>query len=362
MNTAPGLRQRSYHQSVLADWQRCPRQVWFSDVLGLAGDPLSAGFAAPLGTAGHAGVRQVLADPAASADAVLATMLAAFDAALARGQEQGRVYGPDQVGGAMAKLETEYLDLVLRLGADERVRKVRWTHLEHKFAWFDDHGRRHAGRIDGVGVARERIPSFGRRDGEPADVEAGEWLLVDWKFGRTLDLTPLALSLNQQLAFYAFAAARIFPGHQLRAFVGALRDLGPNLRPTSADGSTIPKTLEELNPAYVEAFADGRPIDDELRDEAERSLRRFKDAQGNPLPKRLRRANPLWEERAAEPRGPLFHEARIAWSVVRPAIRQTIREIERAMADGGEEAFPARGPATQACPTCPFRARCARGA
>ncbi|HBP17945.1 MAG TPA: hypothetical protein DEA08_09140 [Planctomycetes bacterium] len=346
-----------YHQSRLVLWQRCPRRYWFQHVAQVEPDYAVTGYAGPLGVAGHVGCQLVLRDPAADREEILEAMLGAFEEELAKGQSQGRTYDPEQTERALERLETEHVEFVLKLAQDPRVRAIDWSHTELPFEWTDQHGRVFRGTVDAIGRAREYVPGFSVLGRERVDLEPGEWVLVDWKFGRELELTRVGLSLNPQLAFYSLAAAKLFPGRRFRTCLGALRDLASSQRPTDAEGQAIPKTLEELNPAYVEAFTGGQPITDELRARAEKSRRRFR-RDGVNVPKRIKRTNPAWEAARNEPKGPLFHEAQIAWNVVAPTLRQTIHEIEIAGRDGGEEAFPARGPVTGGCRFCPFHREC----
>ena len=349
-----------HHQSGLKLWQQCPRQFWFQKVAKRDPDHAATGYAGPLGTAGHAGCQLVLGDPEASRERVLEVMLGAFEDTLAKGQGEGRTYDPDQAERALERLESEHLEYVLRLAKDPRVRAIDWTHTELPFEWTDQHGRIFRGTVDAIGQAREYVEGFAVVGREAVDLEPGEWVLVDWKFGQELELSRVGLSLNLQLAFYSLAATRRFPGRRLRTCLGVMRDLATSQRPTDDDGCSIPKTLEELNPAYVEAFVGGQPITSELRAAAERSRRRFRQGNAN-VPKRIKRTNPAWEAASARPKGPLFHESRIAWDVVAPTIRQTIHEIEIAGRDG-PEAFPARGPVTGACRFCPYHRQCVTSA
>lgn len=350
--------ENAYHQSGLVVWQRCPRRFWFQHVADVEPDYAATGYAAPLGVAGHAGCQVVLQDPDAPRQRVLDAMLAAFEDDLARGQERGRTYDPEQVQRALERLETEHLDMVLRLGLDPRVRAIEWTHTELAFEWSDVHGRAFVGTVDAIGRAREYVAGFGVDGRDPVDLLPGEWVLVDWKFGRELDLTRVAMSLNLQLAYYALGVARLFPGRRFRPFLGVMRDLASSQRPTDDAGQVIPKAIEELNPAYLQAFTGDKPVTDELRKAAERSRRRFRTEKGKPIPKRIRTPNPAWEAAAQGPKGPVFHEARLAWEVVRPTIVQTIHEIEIAGRQGEENAYPARGPVTGACRFCPFHRQC----
>lgn len=346
----------SYDPTGLALWQRCPRRFWFERVCGAEPDHALTGFAAPLGVAGHAGVALVLERPHAPRDAVREHMLEAFALDLRRGQAAGRSWDPEGVDRALDRLEGEYLELVLRLGADERVRAIEWTEVESRVEWLDPQGRLFSARLNALGRVRSGIPAFGRRGDLLVGLSPGTWVVVDWRFGQRLDLTPTALALDLRLAFWLRGLERRGGPHPTRAFVGAVRDLAPRLVHRDEAGDVIPRTLEELNPDYVRALAAGRLVDAALLAEAEASRRRFRG-----VPKRLRRTNPAWAARAGEPRGALFHEADLAWSVVRPALGRAVLEIEAAAASGREDAYPARGAENGACAACPFRGQCLAG-
>ena len=333
-------------------WQRCPRRFWFERVRGERPAHGLSSFSAPLGIAAHAGMALALGEPAADAERIRARMFDTLTAEIARTAPTSQ----DDLEGAFARLDREHLDLVLRLRNDERVRKVEWTALEHAVEWRDARGRCFAARVNAIGRVTEPIAGFGRRGDRSIDLAPGTWIVVDWRFGRRTNVMPTELALNLQLAFWLRALEQE-RGQRFRAFVALARDLVPPVIVRDEAGKTVPRQLEELNPEYVLALAAGRPIDAELEAEAEGSRRRFV-RDGRPIPKRLRRGNPAWEALASRPRGPLFHEAEIAWPVVRPAIGRAVLEIEAAALSGREDAYPARGPETFACGSCPFRDRC----
>ena len=68
-----------YHQSRLVLWQRCPRRYWFQHVARVEPDYAAAGYAGPLGVAGHVGCQLVLRQPDAGREHVLEAMLGAFE-------------------------------------------------------------------------------------------------------------------------------------------------------------------------------------------------------------------------------------------------------------------------------------------
>lgn len=349
------MTARSHDATGVSLWQRCPRRFWFERVREARPAHGLCSFSAPLGIAAHAGLALALGDPAADAERVRARMLDTLQAEIVRSTPAGQ----EDLLGAFARLDREHLELVLRVRNDERVRKVEWTALERAVEWRDARGRRFAARVNAIGRVKEPIPGFGRQGERVVDLTPGTWIVVDWRFGRRTNVSPTNLALNLQLAFWLRALEQE-RGERFRAFVAAARDLVPPVIVKDEAGKTVPRQLEELNPEYLAALAGERPVDQDLVTEAEASRRRFA-RDGRPIPKRLRRQNPAWEALASRPRGPLFHEAEIAWPVVRPAIGRAVLEIEAAALSGREDAYPARGPETFACGTCPFRDRCLAG-
>lgn len=346
-------RPRSYDASGVALWQRCPRRFWFERVQAAPLDHVPNGFSGLLGQAAHAGIALGLQEPSLGPERVMAAMCRTFESGLSRSEARPQA---EALARARERLKGEYLDLVLRLREDERVQRIEWTDVEAPVHWRDAHDRLFAGRLNALGRVKEDVVGFGWDRGEMVDVLRGTYVLVDWRFGRRVDVSPTALALNLPLAFWQRGLHRT-RYEDPRAFVAVARDLLPPTVARDEEGGAIPHLLEELNPDYLAAFADGRPVDDDLRAAAEASRRRF-SRDGKAIPKRLRRPNPRWEVLTGLPRGPLFHEAHIAWSVVRPAIGRAILEIEAAAAAGREDAYPARGAETFACASCPFRGRC----
>ena len=359
--SAPVSALRTYDHGALALWQACPRRFWFQEVERARPDPVLVSFSEPLRLAGQAGVGMVLLQPDAGRGELRRHMLAAFEAELHRAEAAGQVFDPERVEGALEKLEDDLLELVLLLGQDERVRAIEWTGAGARFEWLDGQGRRFVGDAGQIGLVKQPVPAFGDRQGEPADLEPGTTVVVHWRFGSDVDVTPVALALHLPLGCDLRGFEISHPGRVFRGFVAALRDLRPRKVLKDDQGRVVPRYLEELNPDWLRAFAGGDPITPALVVEAETSRRRFTSG-GLTIPKRVRRPNPAWEAAAAEPRGPLFHEAVIARDVLGPTIAATVREIEAAAAVGSADAYPARGPLTRACHSCPFRLRCVRGA
>ncbi len=358
---APIHSQGTFDHRALGLWQVCPRRFLFQEVERVRPDPLSLPFSGPLELAGRAGVGMVLLSPYATRQAVRRHMLAAFDSALTLAEAAGLAHDPDRVESALEKLEGEHLELVLLLAQDERVRGIEWTGAGARWDWLDPEGRRFAGDVGQIGLVKERIAGFGEREGEPTDLEPGTRVVVDWRFGSDLDLSPVALALHLSLGIDLLGLNHAYPGPRFRGFVGALRDLRPRKVVKDELGKVVPRFVEELNPDYLLAFAAGRPITRETIEAAEASRSRFL-VDGLLIPKRTRRPNPAWIAATAVPRGPLFHEAVLAWDVLGPTIGRTVQEIEAAAQDGSPDAYPARGPLTRGCFTCPFRQRCIRGA
>lgn len=280
-------RSGAFDHRALALWQVCPRRFLFQEVERARPDSVPRPFAGPLEVAGQAGVGMVLMNPWATRAAVRRHMRAGFESALRLAEATGPVHDPDRLDDALATLEGERLELVLELARDERVRRIEWTGFEARFEWHDAQGRRFAGDVGQIGLVKEPIAGFGRRQGEPTDLAPGTRVVVDWRFGSDVDLSPVGLALHLPLGFDLLGLNRCHAGPVYRGFVGALRP---------------------------------------------------------------------------EARGPDFHEAQVAWDVLGPTIARTVEEIEAAAASGSPDAYPARGPLSRGCFTCPFRQRCIRGA
>lgn len=329
-------------------WERCPRRFFFTHVA-RESEEAPIAYGALLGVAAHAGLKVLLLEPDAARGRVREALWNAFEAEGRRAQERGRFHVEPDVDRALDRLEGEVLDLVLRLGNDERVRAIDWTHTDARVDWEQD-GRLLGCRLDAAGVAREQL--LVAADGEQVVIEPGTRLLVDWKFGKRVDTSRLGLALNVQAAFYGLAGARLFPGESTRQLVVAARELLAR-RPSNARGRPLARTLRELNPAYLAALVPGAPVTESIRAEAQASRRRFTG-----IPKYVDRPNPAYAEQEGRPRGSAFHVARTAWPVVRTRLDAAVLELEIARRAGEESAFAARGAATGACHQCPFRRRC----
>jgi hypothetical protein len=333
----------TWRQSIVAQYLSCPRQFELEHVLGVEPDHALDGYASIAGTALHAGNVEVLRASAFGKKIPreeLAGFLAdAFLRALEEAQEGGARTDPDRVGPALERLQGEQLDLVMALQDDPRIRAVEWRGLEEPFELTYPDGRRFTGTIDAWGVARERVVL----DPEAPAVEVGEKVIVDWKTGTEVPLDYASRALNVQLAIYR---GTLGGG---RVFLGVLRDLARPKRPTDQNGDVIPKTFEEINPAYARAVGLD-PAHSHLA--LEQCRKKPKDAAGNFIPKRIQRENPAWHEAVSRPKGPLFHECRLDVSVIARTVADAIDGARLGL-------FPASGALNGECRRCPFRARCA---
>jgi hypothetical protein len=338
-----------WHQSSVAMLLACPERFRRRHVFGAPADHRATDYAAPLGTADHAGLEHVLRHAAAGTsvdrDALRDVVLGAFDDAVARATERGASPDPDGVGRAL-----ERLGRLLALAADPRLRAVDWRGIEWRFELTEREGRRWRGTIDAWGVAQADARGFGALGREPVDLRRGEGVIVDWKTGEPPPFGPVERARQVQLGLYAMALAHGRPDIEQvprwRTFVGALRDLDRPKAPTDGTGRRIPKRLpKELNPIFVAAH-DG----DEAA--ARASKRRPRDAAGAPVPKWLpERLNPAWEAACARPRGPVFREARVDYELVLATVRAAVRQAELGL-------FPASGALTDQCRRCAYAPTC----
>lgn len=335
-----------WRQSIVTDYLECPRRVYLQHVAQVPADYALDGYAAIAGTALHAAIAEVLngltLGDAPSREALAQVLEDSFTEALVEEQDRGAATDPARVAVAMDRLVTEQLDLVVALRDDPRLAAVEWRGVEEEFEFTDPHGRRFTGTIDAWGVARERVALWGSTGRDRVALDRGDQVVVDWKTGTEVPLDSAARALNVQLAVYR----SVLDGPS-RTFLAALRDLERPKRPKDAEGNAIPRTLEEVNPAYAAAvgieLADTKALD--------QCRKRPKDADGNAIPKRLERENPAWIEATSRPKGPLFHECRINDELVARSIADAIDGARLGL-------WPAAGAVTGACRTCPYRAHC----
>jgi len=351
------LDQRIYHQSGLIAWQRCPRRIWLQLVKRVPTES-KVMLASTLGTAAHAGVERVFAGPANSMD-LWSAMIDAFEDRVQRDLEAGLEHDPDAIEGAIARLEHEYLPLVDRCAQDPRLSRVMPVATEHKFSIPDGRGRTYGGTIDFVGRASSYVAGFAVHMGEPVDLDSGDVVVIDWKFAREIDAGFNSLALNMQLAIYCMALPSKKPP---RAFLARMRDYDRPRAPVDSEGNRIPKNIESVSEDYLREIGDFEgwegTVEDWAKDPhkvdvADKSRKRFKGVK-----KRRKRVNPEFEAACDRNKGPVFYEAVIDWRTVKASIVGTVREIERAFADGSEESFPARGHITGGCMFCPVRKSC----
>jgi len=345
---SPGLlKDHEWHQSDVGQLLRCPRAFALQHVEKRGRDHEVSGYAAPLGTADHAaiawGLERLKGGLDVDKDSLLDAALEGFEGAVERAHQQGEHTDPEGLERALEQLEGVRLERLQRLLADPRVLAIDWRGVE---AEFDLHagGRHWAGTIDAWGVATRDVPCFGKDGREEVGLRRGEHVLVDWKTGSATPLGFMARTLSTQLAIYQMALAPQHPGVQWRAFLAHVQDLDLNQRPKDAAGDFIPKRIKQLNPAFADALG-MEP------DEAATSRKRPKDAFGNGIPKRIERLNPAWKAAANQPKGPLFHECRVAWPVVLTTIQAALQAAEAGL-------FPATGAATGGCLRCPYRSTC----
>lgn len=333
----------AWRQSTITAYLRCPRRVYLEHVLQLPSDHALDGYAAITGSALHEVIAHVVhhLDLSWSREALGALLDDAFVRALQAAQYQGATTDPERVGPALERLQGEQLELVVALAEDPRLRAVEWRGIEEEFELVDQHGRRFQGHIDLWGVARERV-QFGQASrGEPAWLNPGDVALIDWKTGTETALDWTTRAINVQLGFYS--SVRLAGLGNVRAFIGNLRDLRRPKLPKDERGESIPRHLEEVNPAWAAAVG----IDPADRAAIEACRKRPKDAG----PKWIKRENPAWLEATSRPAGPLFHECRIDYGLVSCAIEDAI--------DGARFGlWPPSGATNGECPRCPFRTRC----
>lgn len=325
----------AWRQSIIRDYLRCPRRVYLEYVAAVPPDWALDGYAAIVGSASHAGLASVLRRDGRPLQDVLT---AAFADEIQAVQARGATTDPERVEAALHRLLGEQLALIEQLAQDPRVLAVEWDLVEQQFSWKDQFGRCFRGTVDAGGRARERV-QFGVLGRDPVWLERGERVLVDWKTGSETQLDYISLALSVQLGLYSHVLGGID-----RAFIGQLLDLERPKRPKDARGDPIAKWLDVPNPAWA-AAAGVDPHD----------LAAFTACTKRPRgagEKWLRRENPAFVAATQQPRGPLFHEARLD----RALIAQTIADVIDAARAG---LWPAAGAATGECPRCAWRTRCA---
>ena len=330
-----------WHQSSVSRLLSCPRRFRLRYVDNAQAEIARTGWAAPRGTAQHAACELVLRSIAAgdatpTREQLQSAMIQAFDDAIARAQDEGAVFEPEDLDRALGALDGEDLERMERFAQDRRLRAIRWEGIEHSFELvYPD--RKWRGTIDAYGTATEYVPQFGREGRESVDLYPGDKILVDWKSGYATPLGRIARALNTQLAIYD----RALGGPRRRLFVGNLRDLDQPKRPRDEFGQAIPKHLpKEPNPAFAEAV--GIPLDQVASSK--------KRPRGIPkwLPERV---NPAYEAALNQPKGPLFRECRVDL----PRALETVRDAVR-MAESGF--YPATGVYTGACEFCEYARAC----
>lgn len=339
-------RDFEWHQSSVATLLTCPERFRLRYVERCRPDHQAGNYAAPLGTADHAGIEHVLhrvnAGEKVERGPLLDVVIDAFQSSVADNQDKGATYDPDGVGRALERLEGERLERLLSLADDERVHAIDWQGIEWGFDFAERGGRRWKGIIDAWGVAKRDVPDFGALGRDPVGLRQGEGLVVDWKTGELPPFGYVERSRSVQLGIYAMALSRKVR-RPWRTFLGMVQDLERPKAPTDADGQRIPKRLpKRLNPAWARATGDPTG----------KSRKRPSDADGNPIPKWEPEAiNPAWEAARARPRGPVFREARVRYGLVLDTTRKAIRLAEAGI-------YPASGAVTGQCGRCSFSTIC----
>lgn len=338
----------AWHQSGITTMLCCPRRFQLRHVERLPLDHMASGYANLLGTADHAGIALILEraneGKVPARGELLDCVAEAFQEAIYRAQEHGEHTDPDSIQVALAKLEGQRLELLLRLADDPRIRGIRWAGVERKFEFCDAAGRRWKGTVDAVGVAQQDLYEFGMLGREPVSLRRGELVIVDWKTGAMPGFSRPERTQSVQLGVYAMAVNREWPRPQgYRTFLAMTQDLELPKAPIDAYGKRIPKKLpREINPEYVAAV-------DLPPEEAAKSKKRPRGI-SKWMPERL---NPEWERATQQPKGPVFREARVNYSAVLETIRATVRQAELGI-------FPASGAATGQCVMCPYSRHCAQ--
>jgi hypothetical protein len=345
-------RDHVWRQSSINAWLRCGRALEL-ELSGVEPRHELDGWAALIGDAVHEGIAAVLRSmrdrrpigdtSEERAAAIEGVMQDAFARAVGKAQDAGGVTDPEGVTAAMERV-TEQAELVAQLAADARVQAIEWRGVEDPFAFEGTDGRRFSGTRDAWGIATRRIEAFAADGVELVAVEKGDLVLADWKSGQDVSVDHVSRAHNVQLPLYRTGLPS---GAPVRMFLALTRDLE---RRKVVEGT--PKRLTPINPDYAAAL--GIDLKAEAALEACKKRPSYPDGPnaGKPIPKRLDLINPAWLEATQRPRGPVFHEVRPDWHVV----SRTIADVIDAARAG---IFPASGAATGQCRRCEFRTRCA---
>lgn len=340
-----------WHQSSITTYLTCPRRFELQYVRRVEPNPYLDHCAGLVGTAVHAGIDHTLhtirAAETWNREETRLACLRGFEEGLARAERKGQAPNPETAQAALDRLNGEHMDRLEYLAGDSRIGEIDWRGIEDRFEWRDREGRLWRGTIDAWGVVNRNMLEFGWDGRHWVGAKRGDVILTDWK-SHDFDLPTAARMLNVQLPVYNMALRRARNERRpARLFIARLRDLDRPKRPFDENGQPIKSKLVRLNPEYVKAV--GLP-----EAQAEKSRKRPKDASGSPIPKRLEEDNSAYLEAIENPKGPLFHEIKPNWGLVRETIANVIRGAEAGV-------FPASGAQTGQCRRCEFRSSCTQG-
>lgn len=336
-----------WRQSIVADYLRCPRRVYLQHVAQVPADYALDGYASIAGTAMHHGLAEIVnglqLGDVPSRERLAEVLVEGFTEAIVEEQDRGATTDPERLQPALDKLQGEQLDLLMVLLEDPRLKAIDWRGAEEEFEFVDAHGRRFTGTVDAHGVARDYVANFATSGrGERVALQPGDMVIVDWKTGSEgPPLDFVARSLNVQLGFYRAVLAGD-DGPPPRTFLGVLRDLERPKLPRDPQGNSIPKRLEEINPAYAQAVG--------IKLEDRRALEQCRKRPTG-IPKWIERDNPAWIEATSRPKGPLFHECTIDDALVARSIADAIDGARLGL-------WPAAGAVNGECRSCPWRTKC----
>lgn len=325
-----------WRQSTVKTYWKCPRAFRFEHVDHIPVDHVSSGFARPRGTACHEVAATVLRGvakglPSWDEDEVFLRLGEAFSIAVSEAAEKGEHANPEKVDEALEELRVKWAPIMHRFAELRALRSIRWHIVEDPFRlpW----SRPVKGTVDGFGEVLEEVVL----DPRSRPLIPGEWVLVDWKTGEERTTGP-ASRAHLQSALYRAAMLHARGGRPLRVrcFVGKLGDLATPRLPA--------KEIEVLNPAFAQALG----LEGEA---AEKSRKRPKDEDGNPIPKRIKQPNPAHAEALASTKGTFWHEVEPDQALALELLRGAIRGAEAGV-------FPATGPLTGACRWCPYYRHC----